>query len=59
MWTFGVSVLDEGRPPSMIFGFLARTREIKAVAVVTIMDYLGELKLPDPPATDGSAFPPR
>src|SRR4051812_28820282 len=32
----------------MIFGFLARTPEIEAVALATIMDYLRGLKLPDP-----------
>jgi hypothetical protein len=38
----------------MIFRFLARIREIEAVAVATIVDYLGGLRLPDTP-TPGAA----
>jgi hypothetical protein len=39
----------------MIFRFLARTREIEAVAVATIVKHLGGLRLPDTPAPESAA----
>jgi hypothetical protein len=40
----------------MIFRFL-QEHEIKRVAVAAIVDYLGALVLPDPPATESVAGP--
>ena len=41
----------------MIFRFLARTRRSKAVAVATILGYIGGLVLPSAPVTQPATDP--